>query len=68
MHSRKLSVHLHSDYHGVLIISAEIIPIEPDAGNADAGIKRYNQDKKKPLFHGYQPGVGASCFSKLKLL
>ena len=46
MHSRKLSVHLHSDYHGVLIISAEIIPIEPDAGNADAGIKRYNQDKK----------------------
>ena len=26
------------DYHGVLSDSAEIIPIEPDAGNADAGI------------------------------
>lgn len=26
------------DYHGVLRDSAEIIPIEPDAGNADAGI------------------------------
>lgn len=37
MHSRKLSVHLHSDYHGVLIISAEIIPIEPDADNAAEG-------------------------------
>lgn len=41
MHSRKLSVHLHSDYHGVLIISAEIIPIEPDAGNAAEGIASF---------------------------
>ena len=32
------------DYHGVLIESAEIIPIEPDADNAVAGI-RYNLDK-----------------------
>jgi hypothetical protein len=27
-----------SDYHGVLKDSAEMIPIEPDAGNAVAGI------------------------------
>ena len=27
-----------NDYHGVLRNSAEIIPIEPDAGNAVAGI------------------------------
>lgn len=27
-----------ADYHGVLSDSAEIIPIEPDADNADAGI------------------------------
>ena len=40
MHSRKLSVHLYSDYCGVLIISAEIIPIEPDAGNAAAGMMK----------------------------